>query len=87
MGAPTDNALRIARDIEAQMAAIPNAGFLARIEALRAIAGVWRLASRLDYHAADQAIEQITAIQGRVMDAPPDSGADIARTIPPPGML
>jgi hypothetical protein len=67
MGAPTDTALQLARDIEAEVAADPHADDGDRRGAARQILGAWRLAMRLDYPAADEATDEFTAIERRVL--------------------
>lgn len=67
MGSPTDTALQLARDIEAEVAALRHVDDDDRRCAARQILGAWRLAMRLDYPAADEATDEFTAIERRVL--------------------
>lgn len=67
MGAPTDTALQLARDIEAEVAALRHVDDDDRRCAARQIWGAWRLAMRLDYPAADRAKDEFTVIERRIL--------------------
>lgn len=80
MGAATDAALQLARDIEAEVAAHRHVDENDRRCAAREILGAWRLAMRLDYPAADRATGEFTVIERRIL-----AGGDTPR-LPRPSL-
>ena len=72
MTAVTDIALELASDIAAKYADESDAGI--RRWACGQIMGAWRLAMRLDYDAAESALDAFKSIEGRLEKPTPEPG-------------